>query len=272
LIQIGVSGCSDNTKVIVPDQPTFDEQVYQNCLAVQAAAEAYAEANGDYPYFVCDQPVDWLPSGLIHFLPDETKLPNPRTDDLTEPVRIEPSGVGSTSYRVFAEYGPDMEWHTVGYYIQGRGLYEDYVITNISDPDIHIQRQQAVLDNVETLLDAAREFAGDNQGIYPVNMLDETEWRVKFEAYFLDRQLLLNAYTNERTEPSIWSYEEPSLPGQIAYVAVDANGDGTPDGCRIMAVASYAPYTITNFLTGQWYEQGNLGGEARGAWLCDPEE
>lgn len=80
--------CSEQDNDITsPDELTFDERVYQNCVAVQDAAEAYAAAYGEYPDLPCDE-FDW-------FRPDSTALTNPATGRPTEPVFYEPSGIGS---------------------------------------------------------------------------------------------------------------------------------------------------------------------------------
>ena len=256
LLQFVVGGCADDSgNAVAPDEPTFDELVYQNCLLVQVAAEAYADANGDYPYFTCGE--------LDHFLPDSTALANPRTGQRTEPVMIEPSGVGSVSYRVFCEYDADMEWNIVGYYIVGSGLYEDYVLTNIVDPEIHIEREQLVIQNVLTLIDAIDEYIGWNEGVYPVDgdYVGDSGWTLI--DFLPGGELLANPYTNERTEPSIWTSQRADLPGQIAYVYYDSDGNGVRDGCRIEAVAAYAPHHICNLDKGHWLDDGFLG---MGGW------
>ena len=245
-------GCSDDAEhVAAPGEPTFDQRVYANCLAVQTAAEAYADANGEYPYFTCDQ--------LDNFLPDSTALTNPLSGQRTEPVMFEPSGFGSVSYRIFAEYDRNANWQVVGYYIVGRGLYEDFVVTNTADPQIHLDREQTIIDNILTLTDAIDEFISNNQGQYPVDASEQNYMGWTLLDYLPDRQLLLNPYTNQRTEPSQWTQQRPDSPGQIAYSYYDADGDGLRDGCRIQAVGSYAPYRISDFDKGHWMDDGYIG-------------
>lgn len=270
LTLFAVYGCSDDSgNLAVPDEPSFDDLVYQNCLAAQAAAEAYAAVYGDYPYFTC-LGLGYLSEGLDDFLPDSTALTNPRTGLRTDPVMFEPTGIGSVSYRVFSEYDADMEWRIVGYYIRGTGLYQDFVITNIDDPAIHIQRKQTVVDNVLTLIDALNKYISANEGVYPVDQYEENYRHNSLLEYFPDQQLLLNPYTNEWTEPSIWTRQDPQSPGQISYAVWDADGNGTPDGCRIMAVASYPPYTIVHHYRGHWIDEGFYAREASGAHVCTP--
>lgn len=246
-------GCSSESgNVAVPAEPTFDELVYQNCLQVQAAAEAYAEAAGEYPYFTCGE--------LNNYLPDSMLLVNPRTKQRTEPVMFEPSDVGSVSYRVYAEYNAEMEWNVVGYYIVGHGLYEDFILTNIQNPEVHIAREQVVIDNVLILIDALNNFINDNQSVYPADQYDETPWRWNIVDYFPDTMLLLNPYTSEYTEPSIWTLlEDASSPGQISYGYLDSDGNGIPDGCIIQAISCYPPHSVSMIDKGHWIDNGYLG-------------
>lgn len=272
LTHLAVYGCSDDSgNLAVPDEPSFDDLVYQNCLTVQAAAEAYADVHGDYPYFVCDRQYGGLPAGLIHFLPDSTALANPRTGQRTEPVMFEPSGVGSVSYRVFAEYDTDMEWNTVGYYIVGIGLYQNYVLTNIANPDIHIQREQLVIENIFTLIEAINDYISCNAAEYPVDGDDECIY-MHFALIDLlpGAELLLNPYTNERTEPSIWTHQKPVLPGQMSYGVYDADGNGAYDGCQIQAVGGYPPNRISILDKGHWLEDGYLG-MAEAGYCTEPD-
>lgn len=111
---ICVFACERETRgPVSPGEPTLDDLVFENCLVVQAAAEAFAdESGGEYSDYV---------EALTDFLPDSTLLTNPVTGGATEPVWMEPNGVGSTSYRGFSLY--DVQWNMrcVGYLIVGRG-------------------------------------------------------------------------------------------------------------------------------------------------------
>lgn len=252
LLQLTLLGCSDIAQnAIVPDDPTFDELVYQNCIAVRDAAEAYALENGDYRLLPCDD--------FDQFLPGAAPLINPATGQPTEPVSYEPSGIGSVSYRIYAEYNIDSEWQIVGYYIVGRGVYEDIVITNIDDPEIHIAREQAVVDNYTALIDAINRYISNNQGIYPADADELNERGLSIVDYLPDGQLLVNPYTNERTEPSDWSAYNATIPGQITYGRYDADGNGVNDGCHVEAVGSYAPYRMYDLDKGHWMDEEYVG-------------
>jgi hypothetical protein len=73
-------------------------------------------------------------------------------------------------------------------------------------------------------------------------------------------QLLLNPYTNERTEPTIWTYDpDTALPGQISCCYMDANGDWIPDSCEIRALDSYAPHSICNVHEGHIFDDVRMG-------------
>ncbi len=82
------------------------------------------------------------------------------------------------------------------------------------------------------------------------------EIRRRFFACF--SQLLLNPYTNERTEPS-WPTWNPENPGQLTYCPADADGDGVNDGCRVEALGCYPHNNIYYLFRGHWYNDEFIG-------------
>jgi len=206
----------------------LDELVYQNCLIVQAAAEAYAAENGGV---YADRPAD-----LVDYLPDSALLTNPETNQATEPVFMEPSGLGSTSYRVFGEYGENWDFDIVGYYVVGRGETRDFIVTNITDPEIHMEREQAVVENCQTVHAAVEAFAAENGGAYPYGGVDVNGAGNTVHDYLPEGLLLVNPYTGLRTEP-MWG-GAPFAPGGSAYQFINSDG-GDIDGYLIAGLGTY---------------------------------
>jgi hypothetical protein len=224
------AGCRETPQEIdTPQTPSLDELVLQNCSIVQAAAEAYA---ADHDGGFADQPED-----LVPYLPGSSLLTNPATGQETDPVFMEPSGIGSTSYRVYRDYDAEWQFNVVGYYIVGRGESQDYVTTNIPDVETHTQREQSVIDNCLTVIAAVEAFAADNGGVYPYNGTTKTPAGQTVGDYLPEGLLLVNPYTGVRTEPQ-W-VGAPANPGQTAYQFVDQDGDGTPDHYLVGGVGSY---------------------------------
>ena len=196
-----VLACQDETQKSVsfvgptPEEPSLDDLVFENCLIVQDAVEAYAiENDGQYPWY----PVYTSPRGtrgFIYFLPDSTFLTNPTTGARTEPVLMEPSGIGSTSYRVFGVYDLNGKYtlSNVGYLIIGRGQERDITISNL--PDSLMLRDDRVIENCLTVQVAVEAFAAENGGVYPLNMIDETPLGNTMKDFLPDGILLINPYS-----------------------------------------------------------------------------
>jgi hypothetical protein len=117
----------------------------------------------------------------------------------------------------------------MGYYIVGRCQDYDIIITNA--PDSVIQKDQTVIDNCLTVLQAAKAFAADNGGAFPGNLADVTPTGKTFLDYLPDGRRLKNPYYyNLPTEPI------PGLaawPGGTGYLALDTVGSGKYNGCYI---------------------------------------
>ncbi|MCH7549182.1 MAG: hypothetical protein IH969_06575, partial [Candidatus Krumholzibacteriota bacterium] len=214
-------------------EPTIDDLVLANMLAVQEAAEAYAIVDsGEFPA----QPWYTTQDGrtLFDFLPNGEKLENPVSGQATDPVEVEPDGLGSTSYRgvIATDFQTFYNW--VGYVITGRGESGDIVITNA--PDSLVQRHQHVIDNCLIVQAAAESFAADNNGVYAVNGGSRSLLGKVLTHYLPDSTLLINPYTNAATEPN-WGGLAAAA-GAIGYLSIDITGDLIMDGYFIDAIGA----------------------------------
>ncbi len=219
VLMVCASACERDAQIPdVPDVPTVDEQVLKNCLIIQAAAEAFAiESGGEYPI---DPDYDWYGFSLIDFLPDSTRQKNPVTGEATEPVFMEPSGIGSTSYRGVGMYDDGWSMRCVGYLIIGRGEESDTTFTNL--PDSVLQLEDRVIENCLIVQAAAEAFADENGGIYPANAgVDETPLGNTLIDLLPGGLLLENPYTSLRTEPIDGA---AATPGQTGYMPIVDNG------------------------------------------------
>ncbi len=250
MIMVAILSCAEDTPLPQgPGEPTIDDLVLANMLAVQEAAEAFAAANGgEYARYAMGPRT---PDGrtLIDFLPDSTRLANVVTGNLTDPLYFEPDGVGSTSYRGYVDLEfPTLIEHWVGYGIIGRGETRDIVIT--VGPDTVIAKDDRVIQNCYLVQAAVEAFAADNNGVYANNGGSVNPLGKKLTDYLPGGRLLINPYSTARTEPN-WGGLAATA-GGTGYLSVDTNGDLVMDGYNIDGI------------TGDGYTQI--------IYLCDPAQ
>jgi hypothetical protein len=213
----------------ITNEPALDQVVVSNCLFVVNAAKLFAAENGGaYP----DRP-----DALVDYLPQSKRLENPAFHRATEPVFLEPTGIGSTSYRVFREYDDNGDFVVVGYYVVGRGESQDFVFTNIPDPEVHLQRERTVLNNCFLVRSAAEAFAAANDGDYSNGLADPLPIGDVLIDLLPGGRMLVNPYTGHRTEPRRGG---ATAPGEIGYQAFDTDADRVMDACLIEGMGSYS--------------------------------
>jgi len=217
----------------------LDRDVVENMLLVEAAAQAWAaEDGGAWPPLLTS--VSSSGNTLLDLLPDGELLENPETGDETEPVFMEPGGIGSTSYRAYGAYDLDTyEFHFVGYMIEGRGEADDYFLTNL--PDSILALEDSVLACARVVQQAVEAFAADNNSEYPYNGMDVNDAGKQVYDYLPDGMLMENPFTRARTNPT-WGAAAAQF-GEVGYVAA-ANPSSRPTGYVVDAIGSYYNYPV----------------------------
>jgi len=255
LLSLTLSGCGEeSTQPIGPTESAFDRQVRENCEAVYAAALAYYDDHGDYP---------WFDFHIIPYLAGGERLVNPATENATEPisegqrmVRF-PSPAGATGYRIIRSMSLDDEYFTVGFIVVGRGEHCDIMLASADSIDTYLAKEDAVIANCKIVAAAADAFALDNDGVYATNNRDINNAGLSIQLYLPNQRLLVNPYTGLRSEP-VWA-AAAAYTGQTGYFAIDPNGDGVNDGYAITGVGgipgtdiyrlSYPPWTPDSWST-----------------------
>jgi hypothetical protein len=232
--------CESETQApACPSELTIDDMILENCLIVQAAAEAFADENdGEYPFERSSETP--LGLSLVDFLPDSILLTNPVTVEATEPHYWPCPSTGylpergSTCYRGYGRWDTDESvMRCVGYYILGKGLGKagDIVVTNVPDSVIALQDslENAVRENCEAVLSAAEAFVFENGGDWPLTLDEETPLGNTLIDFLPGGQYLENPFTHELTEPI---HGRAVTPGRTGYNVVQ-NAHGAGVGCVI---------------------------------------
>ena len=210
--------------------PKLDDLVIENCLVLQAAAEAYAAGNNGG--FAPDLTTPNLEGNtLIDLLPNGELLVNPVTRMATEPsCRNAPRDIGEISYGDFQWLSwNEGEWE--GYWIVGRGIHYQFTVTNLQTPLLH--RERIVVEQCLLVRNAVEAWVADNNGVYPCGTWDVTPTGDTVIDYLPEDRLLLNPFWEIRMSPVDGL---AAAAGQVGFVPQDHNGDGVWDGYMIEAL------------------------------------
>lgn len=168
-------------------------------------------------------------------------LVNPATGDTTEPRGGYGAPRGACSYDDYQEWDRDLDRYVpAGYYIQGRGVYGLYVVTDFQNS--FLQKERKVIEHCLLVRYAVESFVVDNKGEYPWNVAaDITPRGNTVIDYLPEGELLVNPFSGARDSPVTGPAANP---GQIGYQVRDHNHDGVWDGYQIDALGALGPVAL----------------------------
>ncbi len=209
---------ADGPVVTLTSGETHEETVVRvSCLYLRMAVEEFAErSGGEYPV---DVGADRTPCGasVMDLLPRGRLCRNPYTGEATVPVGRTPVHPGEIGYTAVDQYYTHPRIETgrrIGYVISGHGESEVVcVINNLDYP----AREALVVQNCLTVEQAARRFALNNDGYFPISVSDRDLSRNRMFDYLPGGRFLMNPYTGFCTEPIDGC---AAVEGQSGYVVV----------------------------------------------------
>ena len=233
-----MSSCdNDEARTVDPPAPTTEEQIIADSYALRNALEAFAAENGGvYPLGLNDQ--SNMGNAFITFLPNDTRLTNQYTGLATAPVFYDPYWPGEIGVVYFGDFSDPS-----GYRVVARGRDGELIrLENTGAIDPHaVTYHDSLIANADATVAAAEEFARQ-AGRCPSDVGgDVAPGGLTMVDFLPNGELLMNPSFNVQDSPVDGT---AGAPGQVGYIAMDRNGDGTSDGYLVDAVGNDGVTTV----------------------------